>query len=346
MLELNYLNFLNEEMSAISANKLRDAIHDIVVELSPKQIIEIEELSNILASEYRITISPKFIDKFLDEFIKVRKGNSKAKSFFTLKDSRWLGIRDVNGTKQIRNNLHFLAPSLGKHKQKLWKEDEKAHIENAYNLGMKELNFSEDIIKQTFVPQYPDDFKEMMKQIYKDVVINKKCANTLENCWKIMMFLGKSQRLDRKRNWFSIAPQKIKDYYKKTGRIDYTIEKASSSSYVKNKSPKSIPSKTNEVNNLKKVDNLLSGYENWDAIVNNVNKNEIIHLVDSLTLSKEIEASDIDIFLSKVEILTNLLIKYYKASEKYIYDFYLYIGLASMIKDWEKSGIKPKITDF
>lgn len=353
MLEINYSEFINEEMAAISANKLRDAIHDIVVELSPKQVLEIEELSNILISEYKITISPQFIDKFLDEYLKARRGDTKAKTFFTRDDTRWLGVRDVDGTKQIRNNLHFLAPSLAKHKQRLWKDDEKRTIEDAYKAGMKDLNFSEDLIKQSLVLQYPTDSEEMIKQIYKDVIITKRFENTPENCWKMMMVLAKNQKLDRKRNWFNIAPKGIKNSFNKDGKIDYTLVRTKKDKDDKNTPTKKKPiDKTpidvsvKEKDNLKKIDNRLANYEHWEAIQNNFSKRNLIELIDSLVPEKTENIKPFDEFLIKTEILTALLVRYYLVNKKDVYDFYFKTGFADYVSQWDDSGVRPKITDF
>jgi hypothetical protein len=351
MLETSYSDFLNEEMSAISANKLRDAIHDIVVELTPKQILDIEELSDILSAEYKITISPLFIDKFLDEYLKARKGDTKAKTFFTREDTKWLGVRDTNGTKQIRNNLHFLAPSLGKHKQRLKKEDENKLIDRAYKAGMKDLNISEDLIKRTFVLQLPTDSEDMIKQIYKDAVVNQKYANTPENCWKMMMILGKNQKLDRKRNWFNLAPNAIKKYYAINGRIDYTIEKTNKdneskkqSKKIVNKSPLDVSGE--EKDNLRKIDKKLANYENWNAIIDDVEKREIIELIDTLTTEQPTNSTLFDSFLLKTNILTALLIKFYLVDKNDVYEFYHKIGFADFVAEWDKTQVRPKITDF
>jgi len=350
MLELNYSEFLNEEMSAISANKFRDAMHDIVVDLSPKQVLDVEEISNILQSEYKIIISPLFLDKFLDEYLKARRGDKKANTFFTREDTRWLGVRDVNGTKQIRNNLHFLAPSLAKHKQRLWKDDEKKSLDNAYATGMKDLKFNEEIIKQSLVLQHPSDSEEMMKQIYKDVIITSRFENTPENCWRMMMVLAKNQKLDRKRNWFSIAPKAIRDDYVKTGKIDYTLAKAKEDKNKPVKKKKDVNTTPIDVSlaekdNLGKIDKKFIIYENWISIVDKVSKRDLIELIETLVPLNN-DGAPFDMFLKKTEILTNLLVKYYMVGKQDVYDLYFKTGLANFVKQWDDTKIRPTITDF
>jgi hypothetical protein len=341
MLELKYSEFINEEMSTISVNKLRDAMHDIIVGLNPKQTIDVDELSSTLENEYKITISPLFLDKFLDEYIKAMKGNKKVKTFFIRSDAKWLGVRDVNGVKKIRNNLHFLAPSLAKHKQKLWSADEKKRIDNAYKAGMMDLNFNEDLINQSLVLQTPKDSEEMMKLIYKEVIVNKKYENSFDNCWKMMMLLAKNMKLDRKRYWFKLAPSSIRTEFTTNGKIDYTLKK-----YDKEKS-KIIPVDvtTKAASNLHKIDSKLAMYENWDAIVKKVTLRQIIEIIDSLTPEVKFE-SDLDKFLAQINILTSLLSKYYMVEKKQISNFYFQIELDDYVKDWNDSNQRPRVTDF
>jgi hypothetical protein len=274
MIDVNYNEFVNEEMSAISSRKLRDAMHDIIVDLGPKDTLDVEEMSDILMTDYKITISPFFLDKFLEDFMRAKRGDRKARTFFTRGDTRWLGVRDNKGIKEMRNNLLHLKPSLTKYKRRLFVEADKKKLDDAYEAGMKDLNFTEDMIKKTFVLQRPEDSKDIMKLIYSDVVMDKKYENSYDNCWKLMMLIGKQNNLDRIRGYFQYAPESVKTQFKQEKKWTYNLTKPPEKKVVKktetapkvkeetkNRQESSISPITEE--NLKKVDEELKQYRRW-----------------------------------------------------------------------------------
>lgn len=212
-MDLRYTEFLNEDMAAISIRKLRDAMHDVIVALKPEETLDVEELSKTLMDEFKITISPFFLDKFLDDFLRVKRGDKKARTFFTRSDARWLGVREIKGSKQLRNNLPHIKPSLAKHRRNLILAEADKKLDDAYKSGMKDLSFSEDVIKSSLVLQKPVDSERIMKSIYSEVVVNNKYDNTYDNCWKLMMLMSKSWNLDRIRGWFKLAPQSVRDEF-------------------------------------------------------------------------------------------------------------------------------------
>jgi len=224
-MNIRFNNFLNEEMSMLSNNKVRDAIHDIVVKMDKKDAMDIEELSNILLIEHKITINPHFIDIILDDFLKIKKGLSVPDSLFKRQDSRWLGVKEQNGDKELRNNLYYLKPNLAKHKEMLIYQISLDKLEKAYKEGMVDLNFEEYIIKRTFVLQHPDDSKNMMIDIYKATVVSKKYQNNYENCWKMMMILGNRNKLDKIRGYMKFSPPSVGKEYGRTGKINLDLKK-------------------------------------------------------------------------------------------------------------------------
>jgi hypothetical protein len=356
---MNYTNFevLNEEMSAMATNRLRDAIHDVIVELKRKETLEIEELSKKLADEYSITISPFFLDKFLDDFMKAKRG-IKTKTIFSKSDARWLGVRDNKGAKEVRNNLLYLRPNLAKYKRKLFSEEEAQKLENAYKDGMKELNFKEDVIKNSYVLQTPGDSKEMIKSIYSDIVIDKKYYNTYDNCWKLMMLMGKRDELDRKRGWFRFAPPSIKDDYKTKGRFNYELQ-AVAKEPIKKKKPENKPDTETKVEpkaeqpvlssklateeNLAYLDKNYK-YNDWKEFRSSVGLSALIKLIDGLKTNKDVKGYDL--FLDKTTELTYILRKYYLVDKADIHKYYIQLGLNIFITRWQKSGQRPKINDF
>lgn len=346
MLDIKYIEFINEEMAVISTRKLRDAIHDILVELKPEEILNIEDLSNILMRDYKIIISPLFLDNILDNYIKVKRGDKKTKTLFLKSDIIWLGVRDVKGSKEIRNNFHFQKSLLGKHKRKLYAEEENQRLEDAYNTGMKDLDFSEDVIKKSLVLQKPADSKEIMKLIYNDVIFRKLYDNTYDNCWKLAMLIGKNNKLDRIRGWFKLAPQKVKNEYynEKEGerKINYELTKPKK---------KADPKKSDEINsttdkNLKIVDEHLEKYSSWEKFKNNTNMENMIKLIDSIKTKNNIEQRSIQQFVSKIDQLNLILIRFYQVNKIDIIYFYKNIGLADFMKRWQMTFRRPKINNF
>jgi len=359
MIDTTYSEFVNEEMSAISNKKLRDAMHDIIVELGPKETIDVEEMSDQLMAEYKITISPFFLDKFLEDFLRVKKGDKKARTFFTRGDLRWLGVRDIKGTKEMRNNLLYQKPSLTRHKRKLFVEDEKRKLDDAYASGMKDLNFSEDKIKLSLMLQRPEDSKEIMKNIYSDVVIDKKYENSYDNCWKLMMLIGRRNNLDRIRGYFQYAPQSIKDEFYKTGKWSYDLkppkkEKEKEKKEEPNKEPekqdKSIGAIADDdmspttKENLALLDEAMKKYSSWEEFVADTKMKKLISIIDSLKI--ETPKTGMDEFLSKLDQLNFILMKFFRVDRKQIITFYKGAGLAGFLREWEAMQKRPIINDF
>jgi hypothetical protein len=356
MLDIKYTEFLNEEMGAISVMKLRDAMHDIIVALGPKDIMDVEEMAAQLQSEYKITISPFFLDKFLDDFLKVKRGDKKAKTFFNRGDMRWLGVRDVNGTKQMRNNLLHLSPNLAKHKRNLFKEEDKKKLDDAYKAGMPDLNFKEDVIKQSLILQKPSDSEEMMKIIYTDVIINKKYENTYDNCWKLMMLIAKNNKFDTIRGYFKLAPQAVRDeYYNppigQPKKINYELTRPPKEAKKKEtKKPVSNPIKKQEISpkttlNVEVVDKHLEKYNRWDEFISDTNFRKLIELIDALK-SETHQDNSFDEFLDKTEQLKFILIKFYGVNTKDVILFFKNMGMAGFLREWQSTKKRPKINDF
>lgn len=326
-------------------------MHDIIVGLPEKDSIDIEEMCEVLMNDYKITISPFFLDKFLDDFINVRRGIKGSKTFFDPKDIRWLGIRDVKGAKEMRNNLYHLKPALTKHKRKRFIDDEKQRIEDIYKTGMKELNFTEDVIKKSLILQKAEDSKELMKLIYIDVIVNKKYENTYDNCWKLMMLLGKNNNLDRLKGWFKLAPQSVKDefYAGEEGhrKINYDLTKPARQP-VKKTNPKRDTSTSPETeDNLKIVDSYLDIYQSWRHLVRGVRLPKLIQMLDDIVAKPATDQDNkLNVFVSKIDQLTLILTKFYHVDRRDVIQFYTNVGLAPFIKKWQTTGERPKINEF
>lgn len=224
-MRIKFNNFLNEEFSMLSNKKLRDAIHEIITGLDMNQTINIEELSNRLLLEYRITISPRFLDEYFEDLLKMKKGERISDTLFNVQDLRWLGVSEKDDMKEFKNNLYHQKPSLAKHKERMTKDLIDKKIDDAYKSGMKDLKLSEETIKGTFVLQEPSDSKRIITSIYNAVNIQMRYKNTPENCWRMMIIMGNKMRLDTKRNYFDLAPKSIKKEYEDFGKINMTLDK-------------------------------------------------------------------------------------------------------------------------
>ena len=346
MLDFTYTDFINEEMSVISRKKLRDAMHDILVELGPKETLDVEQMSNILMTDYKVDISPFFLDKFLDDFLRAKAGDKKARTFFTKADTRWLGVRDINGTKEIRNNLLHLKPALTKHKRRLFADDERKKLDDIYKSGMKDLSFSEDVIKKSLVLQKPEDSIDIMKLIYTDVISNKRYDNTYDNCWKLMMIIGRRYNLDRVRGWFKLAPQSVKDDYFKSPegqrKINYELTKPKPT--TKNVEQKKDINLPETQRNLAVVDRYLNKYKNWEDFIRQTDLRTLIEIIDSLN-TRTSPGFGLEIFVQKIDQFNLILQRFYHVDRKDIISYYKNVGLAKYLRQWQMGG-KPKINDF
>ena len=344
MLEFNYTDFLNEEMSVISTRKLRDAMHDIVMELGPKDTLDVEAMCNILMADYKITISPYFLDKFLDEYMRKKRGEENVKTFFQKSDTKWLRVKEVNGAKVISNNFPYRPPILAKHRKNLILAAAEQRLEDAYKTGMPELNFKEDVIKQTFVLQKPTDSKEMMKSIYNDIIVNNKYENTYDNCWKLMMLMGNYYKLDRIRGYFRLAPQSVKDEYNRGPeghkKINYELTKPKKK---KENVRRDLHDPPDVKRNLSIVDKHLDKYKRWEEFVADTKLIDWINLIDKLETKYVVDSQELDGFLYKMEQLKYILIRYYLVDTKDVLLFYKSVGLVSFIRDWDSSKERPKI---
>lgn len=347
----NYDEFLNEEMSALATNKLRNALHDIIIQLKRKETLNVEDLSKTLATDFKITISPFFLESFLENYLKARKGE-KVPTIFKQGDSKWFGCRDNAGTIEVRNNLLYQKPSLSKYKRKLYLEDEAKELEELYQKGFPDLNFNEDIIKKTFVLQRPEDSKDMIKYIYNDIIKLKKYYNTYENCWKLMIHIGNQNKLDRIHGYFKLAPQPVKDYYKKTKaegnpKVDLELKKIETTNKANTtKKPVSNKPSTAPITEPLTEDNMAileneTNCDTWGEF-KNLSMLNLINLVDKMKVPAKPQA--IDTFLDQVNELTSILSKFYLVEKKLIYEHYQSIEFDKFVRRWKQSGIRPKIS--
>ncbi len=79
------LSYLNESMKIDSRNKLRDAVHDIVMGLSKTDRLTMGKLSKILNDKYNIKISADVL-----EYIFFKMWLKDDYSIFTKDDKSWL----------------------------------------------------------------------------------------------------------------------------------------------------------------------------------------------------------------------------------------------------------------
>ena len=160
--------------------------------------------------------------------------------------------------------------------------------------------------------------------------------------------------------------------FTKRGIIDAVINRSSLKNYIffdkiKNKTvwikqelyeqlisklkKKAAPKKSDEINpttekNLKIVDEHLEKYSSWEEFKNNTNMENVIKLIDSMKTKSNIEQRSIQQFVSKIDQLNLILIRFYQVDKIDIIYFYKNIGLANFMKRWQMTLRRPKINDF
>lgn len=124
-----FKDFLNEEVYIASKRKLRDAIHDIVVnDLDYGEEMKIDDLSKKLNDKFNIIISEDILKKLIfDEWWK-RDDNSLIRD----KDKKWIDVWPYK--KTIERVKPKKEPPLGKSRKKIEKE-EKQKTYNNYGYG-------------------------------------------------------------------------------------------------------------------------------------------------------------------------------------------------------------------
>ena len=191
-----------------------------------------------------------------------------------------------------------------------------------------------------------------MKYIYNDVIITKKYDNTYDNCWKLMMLLGKQNKLDRVKGWFKLAPQKVKDkfYSSKEGepQINYDLTKPSKNQPIKNTNPKRDTNTSSETEkNLKIVDDYLDKYQSWGHLLRGVKLPTLIQMLDDIKARPVADQGNkLNEFVAKIDQLTLILTKFYQVDRRHVIQFYSMVGLAPVIKKWQSTGNRPKINEF
>jgi len=110
---------VNENMHIASKIKLRDSIHNIVMEnLKPGEEMKLDELSVKLNEKFSIKISPEVLEKLL--FIQWWRKDDY--SIFREKDKKWLDVWPFRDT--IERKKRIKDPPLGKSRRKAKKEEE------------------------------------------------------------------------------------------------------------------------------------------------------------------------------------------------------------------------------
>lgn len=120
-------DFLNEEIYIASKRKLRDAIHEIVInDLNYGEEMKIDELSKKLNDRFNINISEDILKKLIfDEWWK-KNDNSLIRE----KDKKWIDVWPYK--KTIERVKPKKESPLGKSRKKIEKEENKKPYNNYY----------------------------------------------------------------------------------------------------------------------------------------------------------------------------------------------------------------------
>lgn len=118
---------INEELAAFDPNdRLRWAVHEIVIKLKNNEELKFDVLCKRLKNEYKVDISPDIIKEIFSAWDKF---NDADYSIFKKEDKNWLDVWTYSNylKKKTRDKQMF-----GKHRKK---EDVKTTYGSNYNYG-------------------------------------------------------------------------------------------------------------------------------------------------------------------------------------------------------------------
>jgi len=241
-------NILNEEVKIRSDRKLKDAIHDIVVELEENEFWDLGSISDILREDHGLFVTPKLLERLFTLFDNGKVG------VFDKSDGSWLSWDEDE--KIVENNIKKKKRSsiLGKARRRIRKEEEKEKFEQIKKSGWiklrdgrfvyrgpKTFKVEDDdqisiskyekesydqgenpivpnLVRSLFVLVHPDDGYQISAEIQK-LIDNgdikpkaKDGANYYYETFRKLFELGKKTKLDTKRGWEKkYAPNKLKE---------------------------------------------------------------------------------------------------------------------------------------
>lgn len=136
---INFNDFIiNENMHIDSKRKLRDAIHDIVVDnLDYGEYMEIDELSKKLKDDYNLSIPPEILDILIFKNWWIKNDYS----IFRKKDDKWLGVWPYMKKIERKKKKN---PPLGKGRRKIEKEEIYNNYNNYNNYNRKNNHNNDD----------------------------------------------------------------------------------------------------------------------------------------------------------------------------------------------------------
>jgi hypothetical protein len=281
-----------EEVKIKSNKKLRDAIHDIIIELNETDSYNLGEICNILRNKYDIYITPDLLNRLLYLWKKKKKDD-----IFQENDIRWLNWDSKK--KEIKNNLILKNKSiLGKSRRKIIRDEEikklnvlkekgwiklrdnrfvyKGHSnfkvtdddiimyskyeKESYKIG--ENPITPELIRNMFILDHPNDAITISNKV-QELIDNNKIKSKPENgrnyyfdCFKKMVDITNEEGLDVIRGWEKkYAPSKLQE------RMIITNKRKKWEKEENEKSNKSVfKDFNNGVNELKKVVDLDKQY--------------------------------------------------------------------------------------
>jgi len=246
---------INEEVKIKSNKKLRDAIHDIIIELNETDSYNLGEICNILRNKYDIYITPDLLKRLL--YLWKKKKND---DIFQEYDIRWL--KWDSKKKELKNNLILKnKPILGKSRRRIIKEEEIKKLNVLKEKGWIKLrdgrfvykgpgNFkvtdddlimyskyekesykdgenpiTPELIKNMFILDHPNDSIDISNKV-QDLINNKEINVNPKNgrdyyydCFVKMVGITNSMGLDVKRGWEKkYAPSKLQERMIRTNK--------------------------------------------------------------------------------------------------------------------------------
>jgi len=239
---------INEEVKIKSNKKIRDAIHDIVINLDKDDSYNLGEICNILRNEYKIYITPDLLNRML--YLWSKKDNN---SIFLDFDKKWLLWN--NKTKLIKNNFKLTKKRgvLGKSRRRIKSELDNEKIQKlkengwmkirdgrfVYNPKTFKVNEDDDImlskyekqsfkkgenpitselVRKMFILDHPDDADDIVDEIQiliDEEKIKAKPSNGemyYYECFLKMIDITNALKLDVIRGWDKkYAPTKLQE---------------------------------------------------------------------------------------------------------------------------------------
>lgn len=181
---------INEELNIRKNKKIRDAIHDIVMNLEKDEYYELDVISNMLRFEYNIFLTPLLLERFLVMW------KEEKDSIFDKKDTGWL-MWDGENKKifNARKNKNF-KDRLGKSRRVLYQNEKDEKIKGLRKTGWVKLSDNRFVYKGIVDFKIDDNDKINISKYEKERYEEGENPITLELIKKLLISVSPQEHLD------------------------------------------------------------------------------------------------------------------------------------------------------